>query len=79
MAKKKNKKKPNPVLEKKFQEGVWEGVQTATSFFLDKFEELKKEPGIGPKTQKKIDDIMFEGYVFNPEAVKERFGKEKEK
>ncbi|MFB4471744.1 hypothetical protein ACDI16_02100 [Oceanobacillus caeni] len=55
----------NPLLEKKYQEGKWDGIQQSTSYFLDRFEELKKEPGIGPKTQEKIEAILFRRYEKN--------------
>lgn len=58
----KKKKRKNPVLEKKYEEGKWAGIQQATSYFLERFEELKKVPGIGPKTQEKILEVMFKSY-----------------
>ena len=58
----KKKKRKNPVLEKKYEEGKWAGIQLATDYYLARFEELKKVPGIGPKTQEKILEVMFKSY-----------------
>lgn len=58
----KRKKHKNPLLEKKFEEGKWEGIQQATNYYLQRFEELKQEKGIGPKTIKKVERIMFRAY-----------------
>jgi len=55
---KKRKRKRNPLMEQKF----YEGIQHATNYYLHRFEELKKEPGIGPVTAEKIERIMFRRY-----------------
>lgn len=59
---KKRKRKKNPQLQKKYEEGRWAGIQQATSYFLTRFEELKEVPGIGPKTAEKVKQIMFQSY-----------------
>lgn len=56
----KRKKHKNPLLEKKFIEGEEYGVKRATAYFIQRFEELKKEKGIGPKTAEKIWRVMFQ-------------------
>lgn len=63
---KKKKRKKNPVLEKKYNEGFVDGmaagISKSTQFFVEKFKGLEEVEGIGPKTFDKIKRQLGEKY-----------------
>ena len=62
----KKKRKKNPILEQKYNEGYIDGVAAgiakATAFFAHKFKGLEEVEGIGPKTLDKIKKQLGEKY-----------------
>lgn len=70
MSKKGKKRKKNPVLEQKFNEGYVEGfkqgeefgIQKSIAFFQSKFAGLEDVKGIGPVTMKKIKEHLGPKY-----------------
>lgn len=57
-----SRKKPNPVLQKKYEQGLKDGIAQAVDFFIDRFNGLENVPGIGEKTLEKIKKQLGEQY-----------------
>lgn len=63
-------KKPNPILQEKYQEGYKMGFekgmnygrQVAIRFFAERFKLLENEKGIGEKTIQKVKKKLGEEY-----------------
>lgn len=76
MSKKSRKKgrKPNPVLEKKYNEGYAHGkiagINQASMFFAERFKNLSKRKGIGEKTMQKIREELGESYFIQDSGTK---------
>lgn len=60
--KSKRKKKPNPVLKEKYDQGFKDGVYHAVCVFGEKFNGLDQVEGIGEKTMYKIKMHLGERY-----------------
>ena len=62
----KRKRKRNPLLAKKYDEGFEDGVRSGVSlsvkFFKDKLNELENTKGIGAKTMQAIKDNLGHEY-----------------
>ena len=56
------KKKRNPVLDKKYDEGFEAGSDHAVRFFVDRFQGLQNVEGIGDKTMEKIVEHLGAKY-----------------
>lgn len=70
----KKHKKPNPILEKKYNEGYAHGkiagINQATQFFAEKFKNLSKRKGIGEKTMEKIKEELGKEYFIHERGNK---------
>ena len=59
-------RKPNPVLQKKYNEGFMNGYERARldtlDFFRMRFDKLQETKGIGEKTLEKIVDVIGPEY-----------------
>ena len=70
-------RKPNPVLQKKWNEGYMQGkkdgIAQAVNFFAEKLEGLQDVPGIGEKTMRKIVDKLGHQY-FSEDFYRKKGG-----